>query len=251
MDLLKKAVSAILISLFFVGSGYAENDIKTVAIFPFHFASPDADERENMKQLNELFYDLFAGQLTSSGYFDIVDRQHIDDLMQEINFQQSGLTANQVVDIGKARGAQIALFGTVTQVYKQTFLTLKIIDIETTLILKAVKVTGSLKKIDALALDAGYRFMNGLSAVLYDRYGIGAGEIEKASQEGIEQFFKARDLMRQALVARENGDQNKAHSLQEKAKQYLEKCISGNPELKSAVSIYLKRLTRELNDGRP
>ncbi|MDZ7724887.1 MAG: CsgG/HfaB family protein [candidate division KSB1 bacterium] len=224
---------------------------KTAAIFPFHFASLDANERDTMQQLNELFYDLFAGQLTSSGYFEVVDRQHIDDLMQEINFQQSGLTADQAVEIGKARGAELALFGTVTQVYKQTFLTLKIIDIETTLILKAVKVKGSLKKIDDLAMDAGYRFMHGLSSVLYDRYGIGAGELGEASQEGIERFLTARDQMRQAIVAKENGDSKKARSLQDKAKQHLEYIIATHPELKSSVSIYVKRLTREMDDERP
>lgn len=231
--------------------GYAEHEIKTVAIFPFHFASLEADERENMRQLNELFYDLFAGQLISSGYFDVVDRQHIDDLMQEVSFQQSGLTSDQVVDMGKAKGAEIALFGTVTQAYHQTYLTLKIIDIETTLILKAIKARGSLKKIDEMALDAGYRFMNGLSNVLYDRYDIGAGEIDQASQEGIERFFKARDLMQQAIIANENGKHDKARDLQEKAKRHLEKVISINPELKSSVSVYLNRLKRELNDERP
>ena len=224
---------------------------KTAAIFPFHFASLDAKERENMQQLNELFYDLFAGQLTSSGYFDVVDRQHIDALMQEISFQQSGLTADQAVEIGKARGAELALFGTVTKVYKQTFLTLKIIDIESTLILKAVKSSGSLKKIDDLAMDAGYRFMDGLSSVLYDRYGIGAGEIGEASQEGIERFLKARDQMRQAVIAKENGESDKARSLQEKAKKNLQYIIATHPELKSSVSIYVKRLTRELDDERP
>lgn len=229
----------------------AEPDVKTVAIFPFHFASPDAKERNNMNQLNELFYDLFAGQLTRTGYFDVVDRQHIDDLMQEINFQQSGLTAGQVVNIGNARGAQIALFGSVTQVYNQTFLTLKIIDIETTLILKAIKVRGSLKKIDDLALDAGYKFMNGLSDVLYQRYNIGSGDIGKASREGIERFFKARDLMQQAILARENGKTDKARDLQQKAKSLLQKVIAANPELKSSVSLYVKRINRELKDEHP
>ena len=38
------------------------NEKKTAAIFPFHFASIDPEERQVISGLNELLYDLFAGQ---------------------------------------------------------------------------------------------------------------------------------------------------------------------------------------------
>ena len=160
-------------------------DKKTAAIFPFHFASIDAEEQEIISGLNELFYDLLAGQFINTVFFEVVDRQHLATLLDEIKLQQSGLTQDQVIEIGKMKGAQLAIFGSVTKVFAQTFLTLKVIDIETTVILKAIKVKGSLKEPDVLALDAGNEFMIGLSEVLHDYFQVDKEEIVLKSKTSI------------------------------------------------------------------
>ncbi len=247
---LKKALiiffSALTISGF--TNVYSQDKAKVAAIFPFHFASTDLEEKEAISELNGLFYDLFAGQFAATGYFELVDRQHIDALMQEASLQQSGLTANQVVTMGKTRGAELALFGTVTKVYGQCFLTFKIIDIESSVILKAIKAKGSLKRPDELATEAGYTFMNGLSGLLHERYGVGAGELDQSSQKGIEQFLKARDLLQQAKLARLQENSKKAQKLQNKALNTMKTLIAEHPEFKSAVSVYIKRVTGKDNE---
>ena len=136
-----RIIRALLLLLLFTQSGLAEEarTNKVVAIFPFHFASTDLAEKEAIQELNGLFYDLFAGQLVSTDFFEVVDRQHIAEMMEEVKLQLSGLTAGEVVQLGKAKGAELAIFGAVTKVGKQTFLTMKIIDIETTVIIKAIK----------------------------------------------------------------------------------------------------------------
>ncbi len=231
-----------------LSSAQTMNDKKTAAIFPFHFASIDPEERQVISGLNELLYDLFAGQFINTGYFEVVDRQHIAELLDEIKLQQAGLTQDQVIEIGKMKGAQLAVFGSVTKVYAQTFLTLKIIDVETTVILKAIKVKGSLQEPDVLALNAGIEFMKGLREVLHDYYQIDEQETEPSLKKGLKRFLEARDLTEQALLAKKDGDREKMTQLQNKAEHSFEKSIELDPALESAVKAYQSRMASLFED---
>lgn len=211
---------------------------KTATLFPFHFASTDVEEKKAISELNNLFYDLFAGQFVSTGYFRVVDRQHIRELIDEIKLQQSGLTQNEVIEIGKMQGAELAIFGTVTKVMHQTYLTMKIIDIETTLILKVIKAKGSLTKPDALALEAGLDFMDGLSSVLVERYGLGSKKLSNISKNGLQAYLKGRDSAEQALVAKQDGDEKKGKKLLQEAESHFQKAVLTDPGLESAVAEY-------------
>ncbi|MBN2280277.1 MAG: hypothetical protein JXQ65_06840 [Candidatus Marinimicrobia bacterium] len=223
-------------------------DKKYVAIFPFHFASTNLSERNAMNELNGLFSDLFAGQFAATDYFEVLDRQNMDALLKEVSIQASGLTSEQVVEMGKTKGAELAIFGTVTNVYKNTYLTLKIIDIETSIILKSIKVKGSLAEIDAFAEEGGFEFMKGLSLLLYERYQIGDGQIESASREGIRQFMKARDLIAQAIVAKQEGNKSKMKKLKSKAENYLEKAAAVNPGVQAAIQLYRENTLWKLEE---
>jgi TolB-like protein len=225
-------------------------DKKFVAIFPFHFASTDVTEKEALSEMNGLFYDLFAGQLSNTDYFQVVDRRHIMEMIEEIKLQQSGLTDGQIVEVGKMHGAQLAIFGTVTKVFKETYLTLKIIDIETSVIIKAVKVKGSLAKPDELALNAGIEFMNGLSRVLFDRYRIGTGEILPSSRQGLESFLKARDLIHQAILAKQEGRQEQKKKFLANAEKLLDKSASCSPELKTVIQTYRENTLAQVADDK-
>jgi len=236
----RKSYFVLPILLLFLSSLYGQDlpEQKTVTIFPFHFASTNVEEKQAIAELNDLFYDLFAGQFVSSGYFQVVDRQHLQELLDEIKLQQSGLTQGKVIEIGHMQGAELAIFGTVTKVMHQTFLTMKIIDIETTLILKVIKAKGSLTKPDRLALEAGLDFMDGLSAVLVDRYGLEFDAASSVSRKGLENYLKGRDLTEQAVVADQDGNKTKSHKLIREAESKFLKAVSADPVLKEAVAEY-------------
>jgi TolB-like protein len=237
-----RSVLVLMLFLIFHLSAQTTDEKKTAAIFPFHFASIDAEEQEVISGLNELLYDLLAGQFINTGFFEVVDRQNMAALLDEIKLQQAGLTQDQVIEIGKMKGAQLAIFGSVTKVFLQTFLTLKIIDIETTVILKAIKVKGSLKEPDILALDAGTEFMKGLSEVLQDYYHIDEEEIVLKSKEGLKYFLKARELTEQALLAKQEEDDEKMVQLQKEAEDHFEKSIELDSNLKPIVKNYKERI---------
>lgn len=215
-----------------------ENEKKVVAIFPFHFAATDQAKKEMISQLNMLFYDLFAGQFTATDYFEVVDRQHIQEMLDEMNLQVSGVTQDQVIEMGQAKGAELAIFGSVTNIYKNTFLTLKIIDIETTVILKSIKARGTLEDPDVLAQEAGYKFMKGLSNLLYNRYRIGTGEIDDSSKKGIKFYLRGRDLIQQAIIAKNDDDRRKMKKLKKKGEKFLKKAASVNDQMQTIVADY-------------
>jgi len=223
-------------------------DKKYVAIFPFHFASTNLAEKRAIAELNGLFSDLFAGQFAETEYFEVLDRQNMNALLKEVKLQGSGLTSEQVVEMGKTKGAELAIFGTLTNVYKTTYLTLKIIDIETSIILKSIKVKGSLEKVDDLASDGGFEFMKGLSLLLYERYEIGTGKIESSSRQGIKYFLKARDLIQQAIVAKQDGNKSKMKKLQKKAEKYLKKAAALNPGVNAAINHYRENTLWKLEE---
>ncbi len=228
----------------FIGqNGFAQDAAgqKNAAIFPFHFASTNIEEKQAISELDGLFYDLFAGQLISTDYFRIVDRRHISETLQEIKLQQSGLTDGEIVQAGKIIGAQLAIFGTVTKVGKETYLSLKIIDIETSLILRAVNIRGSLDRPDRLAMDAGSAFMEGLSRVLYEKYDIGTGQVTDDLRRGLKYFLDARDKVQQAILAQQSDRQSRADKLLDEAEKLLAAAASQSAELETTVKLYRKK----------
>lgn len=224
---------------------------KMVAIFPFHFASTDADDVKMLESLNGLLYDLFAGQLTGTFNFSVVDRRHIASLYEEIKFQHNGINQNQVVEFGKTQGAELALFGTVTHVFRQTFLTLKIIDIESSIILKAIHVKGDLKHPDVLASEAGQQFMAGLNQVLSSRYSANSEFQYDISSKGIGYFFKARDYFNQAIIAKQNGNTEQFDKFKRNCEKYLESALKEDSKLKITIQNYRDRNLSQLEEPTP
>ncbi|GAB4326871.1 MAG: hypothetical protein Kow0037_00060 [Calditrichia bacterium] len=219
---------------------------KVVTIFPFHFATTNLQEKAALAELNNFFYDLFAGQLAATEYFEVVDRQNMQALLEEIALQQSGLTEKEVIRMGKMKGAQLAIFGTVTKIGKQTFLTMKIIDIETSVILRAIKQKGSLNNPDILATEAGLKFMNGLSHILQKRYQVVIPTVPPNAQKGLKELFKARDLIQQAIVLAENDQTKEKSKLLKNAEKHLQ-AAEKFPELKTIVENYREEINEIVN----
>ncbi len=68
-----------------------------------------------------------------SGQFELVDRQHLESLLEEISFQQSGVTGSETaIGLGDLGNVQTLLFGEVGRIDAKTFtLTLRFVDVAT------------------------------------------------------------------------------------------------------------------------
>ena len=69
--------------------------------------------------------------LLQSGEVDLVDRQHLETLIQEITFQQSGVTSSETaISLGGISNVEVLLFGEVGRADAKTFaLTIRVIDV--------------------------------------------------------------------------------------------------------------------------
>jgi hypothetical protein len=71
-------------------------------------------------------------QLVASKRFDMVDRQRIDTILDEQNFQISGeVDDNSAVSIGNVLGANVIITGSLTGTGRTRRLTLKVLDVKT------------------------------------------------------------------------------------------------------------------------
>lgn len=91
--------------------GLALADKPIVAVMPFKIAI-----REAPSQVSHGLPDMLDNALVNTGCFRIVDRAKLDDIMKE---QGTGLFAaqdeNAFVKVGKMAGAQVLIFGTITE----------------------------------------------------------------------------------------------------------------------------------------
>jgi TolB-like protein len=79
--------------------------------------------------------------LVKAKKFSVIDRDSIETLLKEQNFQMSGAVSdNTAVSIGKFLGASVIITGIIHQRYGQIDFSLKILDVETAEILDLISI---------------------------------------------------------------------------------------------------------------
>jgi TolB-like protein len=79
--------------------------------------------------------------LVKTRKFSVIDRDSIETLLKEQNFQMSGVVNdNTAVSIGKFLGASVIITGIIHQRYGQIDFSLKILDVETAEILDLISI---------------------------------------------------------------------------------------------------------------
>ena len=86
------------------------NDYPTLAIMPFGKKASISPELtlQDVTIINEIVYD----ELVNSGYFNVVERERLDAVCDELSFDMSGLVdQSSAARVGKMLGAQYILIG--------------------------------------------------------------------------------------------------------------------------------------------
>ncbi|MDH4156294.1 MAG: hypothetical protein OEW00_03345 [candidate division Zixibacteria bacterium] len=99
-----------------------------VAVLPFG----SAEESGNLGQSVPRFLE---SKLVNSPHVRIVERNKIDEVIKEIEFQRSGYTEQQAAQIGKILGAQYLITGSVDELGHDKIISVKLINTETSEIL--------------------------------------------------------------------------------------------------------------------
>ena len=124
------------------------------------------------------FAESFQTQIVQSGRFEVYDRQQTSKLLGEVNFSQSGLTADGARKL-KAQSINYLITGTITRLSNQRIqITFKIIDVETAKVEFQDEAYG---KDDADFQQIATRFVGGL-AKRYPLKGNILGEVGPSGQ---------------------------------------------------------------------
>ena len=113
---------------------------------------------EYRKDLGKKVTSLIENSLTRMNRFNIVDRANLDKYLKEMELQLTGITEEEVIEVGKIYGYSKAITGKITSanvtfdydielgsgnIYANVDLILQIVDVETTKILYSSKISGS------------------------------------------------------------------------------------------------------------
>ena len=80
----------------------------------------------------EIITDFIRQSLITSGYFKVLERGMINELLTEVNLQQSGCTSSEcAVQIGKILAVKKMIVGNVSKLGKKFFINLRMVDVET------------------------------------------------------------------------------------------------------------------------
>ena len=74
---------------------------------------------------------LLESMLGNSPVVDLVERNRIDQILGELRYQQSGLTASNAAEVGRHLNAQYILMGSISRLGNIVILTVKLVDVET------------------------------------------------------------------------------------------------------------------------
>ena len=102
----------------------------TIALVPARETGVSAD-------LSSYVRTLLEEELTRSGQFDVVDRSQVKEVLEELSFQQSGVTDVQTVtEIGQHLNVEKLFFIRLHRLYPEYKVTIKIVDVATNKVIR-------------------------------------------------------------------------------------------------------------------
>jgi len=117
-----------------------------IAILPFTYFSPDKDD---LSGLQEGIGTVVASRLQQSGMFDVVERDRLDAVLEELQLSQNDkFDSSQVAQIGKLLGAKQLVLGSFFQFGEKLRLDARFVDTETGRVLCSANRDGPPNKID-------------------------------------------------------------------------------------------------------
>ena len=109
---------------------------KTLAIIDFKYNGVSKSESKNIVSKIE-------SEVQDLGFFTLVERNQIEEILIEQGFQQSGCTTNEcAVEIGKLLGADKLLLGSIGKTGSLYTINTRIVSVESGKVLKAILTKG-------------------------------------------------------------------------------------------------------------
>ncbi len=196
-----------LFLLIFTASAFALEPKPTLAVLDFEnnsFFKP-----EDVQSLSKGLAQILITELNRSGAIQVVERQKLRSLVDELKLAQSGVISEEgSLQVGKMVGAKHLVFGGyMVMMDDKIRIDVRIVDVETGLTLKAGEATGKTKDVLSLIQKLGVKILKDLDVQLAQnaenpgKISIGALKLFSRGIEFEDRGDKARALecYRQAL----------------------------------------------------
>jgi TolB-like protein len=134
-----------------------------VAVFPFTSGGVIGSAPEDLSALEVGLQQLLLTELAQSKDLRIVERSALTEILRELE-----LTQSQMVDpataarVGRIVGARYAITGVFMDVYGDFRVDGRILNVETTEVMRAVEVRGSRERLYAMLVDLAASIMRGI-----------------------------------------------------------------------------------------
>ena len=139
-------------SLFLTGMALpAEATEHRVVVLPF----TNSSNNKSLDSLEEGFSDLLMATLTNYEKINVVDREHLWKVINELGLSLSGIQAKEINRTGKLLQANRFVKGGFIEIKRRLNVNVHVFDVETSELLFSIKKTGDLKEVHELATALG------------------------------------------------------------------------------------------------
>jgi TolB-like protein len=129
-------------------------DYQTVAVMDFQAKGVSDIEASTV-------CDFVRSALLGQRVLDLVDRAHMEQVLQEQELQMSGCTSQEcAVQVGKLLSAQLMVTGSLSSLFGEYVLSVSLVDVETArLLLSETKKVRNVTELERVATDIAERMM--------------------------------------------------------------------------------------------
>ncbi len=156
------AVSMLLIAAPNVYAQAAEEDIPTVAVLDF--TGLMMGQGGNSAPLGKAVSSMLITELTDRPGIRVIERYRLQDLLTEQKLALSGrVDGSTAVEIGKILGAQYVIHGQVTSIFDQLRMDMRAVDVETSEVVEAQKMTDKTSELLSVVVRMADSFASSLN----------------------------------------------------------------------------------------
>jgi TolB-like protein len=185
-------------------------------------------EPEKYASLSKGLAEMMITELGRLESMQVVERQKLRSLMDEMKLSQAGVTEEGSVEVGKLIGAKYLVFGSfLVSMDNKIRIDLRIIEVETGLTVKAAEVTGKTKEVLTLLGKLSQKVLRDLNV--------------KLTKKEAQYFESSQPLDMEAVVLYSQGVEFEDKGELKKAGKSFKSALDIEPEFEQA-KIHLQRI---------
>jgi TolB-like protein len=178
-----------------------------IAVFPFENGGSYGQNKENFEALSVGMQQMLTTELAVNPALRVVDRSQIKQLISEQDMGANGrVDANTAAKIGKVVGAKYAVLGGFADLYGDFRIDIRIVNVETSEIVKTEKVNGKREGLYSLVTTAATQVTRGVNLPSLPKQLGEARESRKVPTEAVTYYSRA-------LLYADRGNKEKATEL--------------------------------------